>query len=121
MPNLNPQDARTYNPAPTLWKYDPQTNILWLKLTDAFEQHLVVPHPPQPVPPVSRLHRRNLTIDRFPRWLTWALTASSASAAPSPGLPKINARKRSLVQIQYRPLPYALVRALFPRSSRIRT
>jgi hypothetical protein len=35
MPNLNPRDARTYNPAPTLWKYDPQTNILWLKLTDA--------------------------------------------------------------------------------------
>jgi hypothetical protein len=35
MPNLNPQDARTYNPAPTLWKYDPQTNILWVKLTDA--------------------------------------------------------------------------------------
>jgi hypothetical protein len=35
MPNLNPQDARTYNPAPMLWKYDPQTNILWLKLTDA--------------------------------------------------------------------------------------
>ena len=35
MPNLNPGDARTYNPAPTLWKYDPQTNILWLKLTDA--------------------------------------------------------------------------------------
>jgi len=29
MPNLNPQDA------PTLWKYDPQTNTLWLKLTDA--------------------------------------------------------------------------------------
>jgi hypothetical protein len=27
--------ATTYNPAPTLWKYDPQTNILWLKLTDA--------------------------------------------------------------------------------------
>jgi hypothetical protein len=26
MPNLNPQDARTYNPAPTLWKYDPQTS-----------------------------------------------------------------------------------------------
>jgi hypothetical protein len=35
MPNLNPRDARTYNPAPTQWKYDPQTNILWLKLTDA--------------------------------------------------------------------------------------
>jgi hypothetical protein len=35
MPNLNPREARTYNPAPTLWKYDPQTNILWLKLTDA--------------------------------------------------------------------------------------
>jgi hypothetical protein len=35
MPNLNPQDARTYNTAPTLWKYDPQTNTLWLKLTDA--------------------------------------------------------------------------------------
>jgi hypothetical protein len=35
MPNLNPRDARTYNPAPTLWKYDPQTNSLWLKLTDA--------------------------------------------------------------------------------------
>jgi hypothetical protein len=35
MPNLNPQDARTYNPAPMRWKYDPQTNILWLKLTDA--------------------------------------------------------------------------------------
>jgi hypothetical protein len=35
MPNLNPQDARAYNAAPTLWKYDPQTNILWLKLTDA--------------------------------------------------------------------------------------
>jgi hypothetical protein len=35
MPNLNPRDAMTYNPAPTLWKYDPQANILWLKLTDA--------------------------------------------------------------------------------------
>jgi hypothetical protein len=35
MPNLNPQDARTYNATPTLWKYDPQTNILWVKLTDA--------------------------------------------------------------------------------------
>jgi hypothetical protein len=35
MPNLNPQEARTYNPARRLWKYDPQTNILWLKLTDA--------------------------------------------------------------------------------------
>jgi hypothetical protein len=35
MPNLNPQDARTYNSAPTLWKYEPQTNILWVKLTDA--------------------------------------------------------------------------------------
>jgi hypothetical protein len=35
MPNLNPQDARTCNPAPTLWKHDPQTNTLWLKLTDA--------------------------------------------------------------------------------------
>ena len=35
MPNLNPQDARTYDLAPTLWKYDPRTNILWLKLTDA--------------------------------------------------------------------------------------
>jgi hypothetical protein len=34
MPNLNPRDARTYNPAPTLWRYDPQTNILWLKQTD---------------------------------------------------------------------------------------
>jgi|GEM_PF-1756950 len=37
MPDLNPRDARTYNPAPTLWKYDPQTNILWLKLTDALD------------------------------------------------------------------------------------
>jgi hypothetical protein len=35
MSNPNPRDARTYNPAPTLWKYDPQANILWLKLTDA--------------------------------------------------------------------------------------
>jgi hypothetical protein len=35
MPNLNPWEASTYNPAPTLWKYDPQTNILWLKLPDA--------------------------------------------------------------------------------------
>ena len=35
MPSLNPQDARTYNPASTLWKYDPQADILWLKLTDA--------------------------------------------------------------------------------------
>lgn len=35
MANLNPRDARTYNAAPTLRKYDPQTNILWLKLTDA--------------------------------------------------------------------------------------
>jgi hypothetical protein len=35
MPNLNPRDAWTYNPPPTLWRYDPQTNILWLKLTDA--------------------------------------------------------------------------------------
>jgi len=35
MPSLNPLDARTYDPAPTLWKYDPQTNILRVKLTDA--------------------------------------------------------------------------------------
>jgi hypothetical protein len=35
MANVNPRDARTYNPAPALWRYDPQTNILWLKLTDA--------------------------------------------------------------------------------------
>jgi hypothetical protein len=35
MPNLNPRDARTYDPAPTLWRYGPQTNILSLKLTDA--------------------------------------------------------------------------------------
>ena len=35
MPNPNPGDARTYSPSPTLWRYDPQTNILWLKLTDA--------------------------------------------------------------------------------------
>ena len=35
MPNLNPRDPRIYDPAPTLWKYDPQSNILWLKLTDA--------------------------------------------------------------------------------------
>jgi len=34
MPNLNPRDARTYDPAPMLWKYDPQSNTLWLKLTD---------------------------------------------------------------------------------------
>jgi hypothetical protein len=57
--NLNLRDARTYNPAPTLWKYDPRTNILWLKLTDA-SQHLVVPDPPLPIPAVSRLHRRSL-------------------------------------------------------------
>ena len=60
MPNLNPQDARTYNPAPTLWKYDPQTNILWLKLTDASSNTSWFPIQPQPVPPVSRLHRRSL-------------------------------------------------------------
>jgi hypothetical protein len=35
MPNLNPKDARIYNAVPTLWKYDPQTNALWLKVTDA--------------------------------------------------------------------------------------
>ena len=35
MPNLNPQEPRTYNSAPTTWKYDPRANILWLKLTDA--------------------------------------------------------------------------------------
>ena len=35
MPNANQREARTCFPAPTLWKYDPQTNILWLKLTDA--------------------------------------------------------------------------------------
>jgi hypothetical protein len=65
MPNLNPQDARTYNPAPTLWKYDPQTNTLWLKADRCFEQHLVVPHPPHAVPPVSRLHRRSVTCRRM--------------------------------------------------------
>jgi hypothetical protein len=43
MPNLNPRDARTYNPAPTLWKYDPQTNILWLKLTDASSNNSLFP------------------------------------------------------------------------------
>jgi hypothetical protein len=32
MPNLNPGDARTYNPPPTLWRYDPQTNILWFPI-----------------------------------------------------------------------------------------
>ena len=31
----NPRDGSTYNPAPTLWRYDAQTNILWLKLPDA--------------------------------------------------------------------------------------
>jgi hypothetical protein len=35
MPNLNPRNERTYNAAPTLWKYDAQANVLWLKLTDA--------------------------------------------------------------------------------------
>jgi hypothetical protein len=35
MSNLNLQDARTYDSAPTLWKYDPQANILWVKLTEA--------------------------------------------------------------------------------------
>ena len=34
MPNLNPRDATTYDAAPTLWKYDPHANILWVKLTD---------------------------------------------------------------------------------------
>ena len=63
MPNLSPGDARTYNPVPTPWKYDPQTNILWLKLTD-IKQHHLVPYPPQPVPAVSRLHRQpDLSID----------------------------------------------------------
>jgi hypothetical protein len=33
--NLNLQDARIYSPAPTLSKYDPQANIMWLKLSDA--------------------------------------------------------------------------------------
>jgi hypothetical protein len=27
--------CRTYNPTPTLWKYEAQTNTLWLKLVDA--------------------------------------------------------------------------------------
>ena len=59
MPKLNPRDARTYTPAPTLWKYGPQTNILWLKLTDASSNTSWFPiH--QPVPPISRLHRRSL-------------------------------------------------------------
>src|SRR3954452_14117800 len=26
MPNLNPREARIYDPAPTLWKYDPPPN-----------------------------------------------------------------------------------------------
>jgi hypothetical protein len=33
MPNLNPGDARTYNPAPTLWKYDPQATPLGSRST----------------------------------------------------------------------------------------
>ena len=53
MPNLNPQDARTYNSAPTLWKHDPQANILWVKLTDASSNTLWFPihldHFPQSV------------------------------------------------------------------------
>ena len=35
MPNLNPRDARTYNSAITTIKYDPQSNSLYVKLTDA--------------------------------------------------------------------------------------
>jgi hypothetical protein len=33
MPNLNPRDARTYTTVQS-WKYDPQSNTLWLKLRD---------------------------------------------------------------------------------------
>jgi hypothetical protein len=67
MPNLNPRDARTYDPAPTLWKYDPQTNILWLKLTDASTNTSVVSDQPHAVSPVSRPHRRSLTYRQIRR------------------------------------------------------
>jgi hypothetical protein len=66
MPNLNPQDARTYNPAPTLWKYDPQTNTLWLKLTDASSNTSWFPIHLNQFSPVRRLHRRGLTYRQIP-------------------------------------------------------
>ena len=80
MPNLNPQDARTYNPAPTLWKYDPQTNISVAQADRRLEQHLVVPDPPQPVPPVSRLHRRSLIMPAL-----FLITSRAAAAASREG------------------------------------
>jgi hypothetical protein len=46
MPNLNPWDARTYNPAPTLWSAS--SNTSW------FPIHL------NQFPQVGRLHRRGL-------------------------------------------------------------
>ena len=45
------------------------------------KQHLVVSEPPQPVPPVSRLHRRSLTVDRFPRLTMWAHSPISPSGS----------------------------------------
>jgi hypothetical protein len=56
MPNTNPRDARTYNAAPTLWKYDPQTNILWLKLTDGSSNTAWFPIHPGPQYPQSVDH-----------------------------------------------------------------
>jgi len=60
MPNLNP--ARRED-------LQPRADAVEVRLTDQhpvaqadrrIEQHLVVPDPAQPVPPVSRLHRRSL-------------------------------------------------------------
>ena len=66
MPNLNPRDARTYNRCADAMEVRPADQHPVAQADGRLEQHLVVPDPPQPVPPVSRLHRRGLTCRQIP-------------------------------------------------------
>jgi hypothetical protein len=65
MPNLNPQDARTYTPAADTLEVRRADQHPVAQADGRREQHFVVPDPPHPVPPVSRLHRRSLTCRPF--------------------------------------------------------
>jgi hypothetical protein len=74
MSNPNPRDARTYYPAPTLWKYDPQANILWAKLTDASSNTTWFPirltsSPSQSTTPAQSDHARQGLRRRMPIWV----------------------------------------------------
>jgi hypothetical protein len=60
MPNLNPQDAMTYNPRTDAVEVRPANQHLVAEADGRIEQHLMVPNQPHTVPTASRPHRRSL-------------------------------------------------------------